>query len=360
MKRMRPALLGPMISVAALVAAGFVLSTPASASGGAHLVQYGWWLISNYDPTATAPYAAPDAPDLHIAYGPNPDGLEKQDPNSPQNGPTEVSAVRYELATAVPQGTDPSIPVATLKFPVDATYSPAVSPQLSLLACPSLDPWSPAQGGNWQVRDTYNAGSNCAAGNPDANSTSFTFTITAGMMQTPTIIDLAIAPGFVPIGTCALPVVGGNCTPSASTPPQAPWSVDLAQPTDSSATAQPVASGGFGAGFSIPQENSLSVPTLNGSGLPASAFSGAQPAVPSPAPAAAKPGYQVPTGLTRGAPVAGTLSRGRLLAAVLLLLLFLGGLLLMATDVQQLLTPAGQVGGLGRFARPRSGPPLAI
>lgn len=362
---MRVFRIGAAMSVTAVVAGAFVTSTPAAAQGSPHLVQFGWWLIANYDPTATAPYSAPDAPDLHIGYGPNPDGVEKQDPNSPVNGPTEVSAVQYKLPDALPEGVDATVAVAQLKFPVDTSYTPTVSPQASLLACPSLDPWDAVQGGNWQARVTYDT-SGCAAGVYDSTANTFTFTITDGMLQSQQIIDVAIVPGFVPIGLCNVPMpvagvpIGGCTQPDPNNPPQAPWSLDLKQPTDAAATALPVSASSLPSDFSLPSQDT-SVPAALGIGAlpPASVIGGAPPA-PSAAPAGAKPGYTVPTSLAGGAARVPSLGRERLLAVVLLLLLLLGGLLLMSLDVQRLLTPAGQAGGLGRFARQRSGPPIPI
>jgi hypothetical protein len=68
----------------------------------------------------------------------------------------------------------------------------------------------------------------------------------------------------------------------------------------------------------------------------------------------------VPTSVAGGAARLASIGRERLIAAVLLLLLLLGGLTLMSLDVQRLLTPAGQTGGLGRFARRRTAPPVPI
>lgn len=351
--------LGPALSLGALVAAAALLS-PAVAAAGVTMKQYGWWNIAVYDPTLGNPtYPAPDGPDLHIAYGPNPDAAEHVDTTGPANGATQVSAVEYDLPTALPDGTSPDIQIGTLTLAVDTQYTPAVSPQASLLACSALNPWQPVLGGNWQARVTYDAGGACAPGNFDSSKNLFTFAITAGMVRGGQFIDVALAPGFVPLA-CDVQNNPQGCAPNSSAPPQAPWSIDLKQPTAGDVTVQPVAGGtGVGSGFSIPQLGSSTVPAAS-TGLPAGPL--AAPAPPSQGPAGGSPPVnRVPTGLA-GNPAArlDALGRGRLLAAGLLLLLFLGGLLLMGMDVQKLLTPAGQTAGIGRFARPRPGPPLPI
>jgi hypothetical protein len=349
--------LGPLLSLAALVAAA-VLFTPAVSAGSTTVKQYGWWNIALYDPTLGNPtYPGPDGADLHIAYGPNPDAAEHTDVSGPVNGATEVSAVEYDMPTSLPDGTAPDIQIGTLKLGVDTQYTPAVSPQASVLACAALNPWQPVQGGNWQTRVTYDAGGACAPGNLDATSGIFTFNVTAGMVRSGQFIDLAIVPGFVPLA-CDAQNNPQGCVPDATNPPQAPWSIDLKAPTSNDVTLMPVLGGtGIGDQFAPPQESAGLVPTLS-SGLPAGPASG--PALPAQGPAAA-PVNRVPTNVA-GNPAArlDALGRGRLLAAGLLLLLFLGGLLLMGMDVQKLLTPAGQTAGIGRFARPRTGPPLPI
>jgi len=344
--------LGPVLSLAALAAAGALL-TPAVSAAGVTMKQYGWWNIALYDPTLGSPSnPAPDTPDLHVAYGPNPDAAESSDVTGPANGPTEVSAVFWTLGAPVSSDVSPSIPVAIIKLPLDTTYTPAASPQASLLACPSLNPWGPEQDGNWHSRVTYNPSSACAPGQPDASGTSFSFTITAGMLKDQgESIDLAIVPGFTPIGVDA-------AQSGQTNPPQGPWSMDLKPPTSDDVALQPVAGGtGIGSGFAIPEMSSATVPTL-GSGLPSGPVTAVPP--PSQGPGSTTPVNPVPTRVAGNAANLSPLTRGRLVAAALLLLLFLGGLMLMLMDVQKYLTPAGQTAGIGRFARPRTGPPLPI
>jgi hypothetical protein len=350
--------IGPLLSLTALVV-GAVVLTPAVAAAGTTVKQYGWWNIALYDPTLGDPSnPSPDAPDFHVAYGPNPDAAEKQDTSGPANGATEVSAVEYDMPTALPDGTSSDLQIGTLVLSVDTQYTPAVSPQASLLACTALNPWQAVQGGNWQTRVTYDAGGACAPGNFDSGKNTFTFMLTAGMVRGGQVIDLALAPGFVPLACDASNAP--NCAPNPSAPPQGPWSIDLKPPTSNDVTLQPVAGGtGIGGGFAILALSSSTVPTLAG-GLPAGAGLGAVP--PSQGPSGAVgPVNRVPTNVAAN-PAAGlnALTRGRLVAAALLLLLFLGGLMLMLMDVQKYLTPAGQTAGIGRFARPRTGPPLPI
>jgi hypothetical protein len=352
--------LGPVLSLGALVA-GAALLSPAALASGTTMKQYGWWNIAVYDPTLGNPtYPGPDGADLHIAYGPNPDAAEKQDTTGPVNGATQVSAVEYDMPAALPDGTPPDIQIGTLTLAVDTQYTPAVSPQASLLACTALNPWDPVLGGNWQTRVTYDAGGACAPGNFNSTTNVFTFAITAGMARGAQIIDMALVPGFVPLA-CDAQNNPQGCAPNPSSPPQGPWAIDLKKPTSADVTLMPVApSGGLGSQFALPQESSATVPTL-GSGLPGAAPA-LEPVPPSQGPAGSvTPVSRVPQTLA-GNPAArlDALGRGRLLAAALLLFLFLGGLLLMGMDVQKLLTPAGQTAGIGRFARPRTGPPLPI
>ncbi|HEX6489097.1 MAG TPA: hypothetical protein VF137_09560 [Candidatus Dormibacteraeota bacterium] len=354
--------LGPAISFAALVTAGVLLTTPAAAQGGPTLKQYAWWNLVVYDPTlGNPPNPLPDAADLHVSYGGNPDAIEKQDTsNLVVNGATEVSAIEYDLADQLPDGVPSDVQIGTLNLPVDTAYTPAVSPQASVLACAALNPWTPAQGGNWQARVTYDMGGACAPGNFNSTSNVFTFNITAGMVRSQNAVDLAIVPGFVPLGCNVTdPTNLTNCAPNPSAAPQAPWAVDLKPPVASDITVTPVS--GAGGGFSIPQQNASTVPSLGAGSLPALGPGGSTSFAP-PAGGSAKPGgYSVPTSVAAN-PAArlNALGRGRLLAAGLLLLLFLGGLLVMGSDVQRMLTPAGQVAGIGRFARARTGPAIPV
>jgi hypothetical protein len=346
----RRAWYAPLLALVALLALG--TGTPARAAG-ATLVQYGWWTEANYvngvTPTDQAP-ATPDRADMHVAIGP----LVYDDPYSIQNdsktGAIEVSAVMFQLPQAVPTTVDPAAPVANLKLTIDPSYPP--SGTVIVLACRPLDSWTQAMAGNWSQRVTYQSG--CSVGVTNDAGKSYDFTILASQLSGGRTVNMAIAPTLDPT---ALPFK------ATFTPPKADDLTPLALPVSAPDT------------FPVPQQqpDTSTATTLpdTSSGYPASAFAVGVPG-PAPLPAAqqpvtpavAPPGVPQTTPLTQAPQLAGARpivdTGARIIAGVLLLAVLLGVMSAAGFDLQKLLTPAGQVGGVGRFRRQRTGSPLPL
>jgi hypothetical protein len=335
----RLAAYAPLLALAALLAFG--TAVPTRAASGAALVQYAWWTEANYvngiTPTDQAP-PAPDRADLHAAIGP----LVSDDPYSIQHdsptGAVEVSAVMFQLPNAVPFTVDPAAPVATLKLTIDPNFPP--SGTVIVLACRTLDSWSAELSGNWSQRATYQAG--CSVGVTNDGGKSYDFTILASQLSGGRVVDMAIAPTLdptaLPFKVWFKPPVGADLTP-------------LALPVSSADT------------FAVPQEPVAESAPLTGSGYPTTAFA----TNPAPPPTVAAPQVGGPTTPPPATPQLATAvahpvvdTAARVVAGVLLLAVLLAMMSAAGMDMQRLLTPAGQVGGVGRFRRQRGGPPLPL
>ncbi len=343
-RALRRAAYAPLLLLAGLLALG-PGATPVGAAG-ASLVQYGWWTEANYLNGTNAPTdQAPDAADLHVSIGP----LVYDDPYSIQHdnptGATELSAVMYQLPSAVPVEVDPATPVADLKVTIDQNYP--TTGTVVLLACRTLESWSPEKGGNWNDR-VYAQQGGCSVGYSSDGST-YRFAILASQLSGGgRTVDMAIVPTLDPH---ALPFKAWFRPPTAA---------------DLTVLPLPVSSADT---FSVPQEQAATQDSgATGSGYPASAFASvaapAPPAAPpgappsaGPAPAAPQPSPQLATANARPAALDTT---ARIVAGVLLLAVLLALMSAVGLDMQRLLTPAGQMGGVGRFRRQRSGPPLPL
>lgn len=329
-------------SLAVMLALG--PASPAHADG-ATLLQYGWWTEANYVNALNAPGTdkLPDNADMHVAIGP----IVYDDPYSIQNdnktGAIEVSAVRYQLPEALPDGVDPSTPVADLTLTIDSAHPPAGT--VVLLACRTLEGWNPALAGNWNDRVYYQQGG-CSVGFSSDGST-YHFGVLASQVSMGRTIDLAIAPTLDPNAL--------------------PFSADLLPPTaaDLDVLSLPLSASDL---FSVPQpDTSAANAAATGSGYPAAAFAAAPPAAPLlPAPASAPPAAPAPQQQATTPPLVAAAAQpvvdtgARVLAGVLLVAVLLALLSATGLDMQRLLTPAGQMGGVGRFRRQRSGPPLPL
>ncbi|HEV7679978.1 MAG TPA: hypothetical protein VGQ42_15545 [Candidatus Dormibacteraeota bacterium] len=346
-RALRRAIYAPLLALVALLALGS--ATPARAAA-ATLVQYGWWTEANYVNGVNGPTdQTPDKADLHASIGP----MVYDDPYSLQNdsktGTTEVSAVMFNLPQAVPTTVDPAAPVANLRLTVDPAYPPAGT--VTVLACRTLEGWSAELGGNWTQRASYQSG--CAVGVTNDGGKSYDFTVLASQVKGGRTVDMAIAPTLDPTAL--------------------PFKVWFKPPTGADLTtlALPVAAPDT---FGVPQQQADTQITAladTGSGYPVTAFSsggGALPAPPAAVPPAAAPPAPAapPAAIPRAATpqLAGArqvLDTGaRILAGVLLLAVVLAVMSAAGLDLQRLLTPAGQVGGVGRFRRQRTGPPLPL
>ena len=329
----------PLFALVGLLALATV--APARAAG-ATLVQYGWWTEANYVNQLDTPgtNATPDVADMHVSIGP----IVYDDPYSLQHdskmGPTEVSAVMFQLPQAVPFDVDPATPVADVKLALDPGYAPAGTPVV--LACKPLESWQPELAGNWNDRVYYQSG--CSVGVTHDNGQTYVFTILASQLSNGgRIVDLAIAPTLDPN---ALPFKVWFVKPTAAD------LVPLPLPVNTSDL------------MSVPQDTSAETLPTTSSGYPATAFASVpppQPAAPQPAAAAvpAAPATAPPALAPAVAhPVVDTAAR--VIAGILLLAVLMAMMSAVGVDLQKLVTPAGQVGGVGRFRRQRTGSPLPL
>ena len=333
------------MSVTALIGGSIVLSTPVSAASG-HLEKWGWWSESNYVNGVTAPNPAPDAGNAHISYGPEvcdqPDCITNQDPPT---GPVEISAVRYTLPN-LPSNLDPGTAVANLVLTINGQT--AGTP--ALLMCPTLDPWPAEQSGNWQDKATYGS-RGCSPGELSADGTKWGFTAIAGQLKG-NVLDVALVPAFTPPSPSSGP----------SNPPTPPFKVEFNAPTD--ADLQMISVAAPPPDVTIPQPDSAPAPVTS-SGYPASDFGGGAATSTTPvdnsASATAAPAATttIPPASIPAAQIAKP-DQQRTWAIMLLVALLVAGFLAMATDIMRVLTPAGMTVGVGRFARPRTGPPAAL
>ena len=329
--------LAPFASLASLVALSALWSTAVRAdAGAASLTSWGWWSQTNYVNGVTAP--APENPQqMHVQAGPivcstDPTCVPGQ-AQSTATGPTELSGLRFKLATPLPDGTDPTAPVANLKLSLAGTPPAPPGGTYQVVACRTANPggWQADQGGNWTQRAVpVNGG--CATGVASPDGTTFQFAIVRSQMPSADTIDITI-------------------TPPPDVANQAPFQAEFATPKSADLTLYPPSSG-LSSNFSIPTNPALS-------GLPAapSSFGG-----PPPLPAAANKGgtAQLPNTSGMQRPAALVLTGPRLVLLGLLLAIFMAGLAVSMLDVQRWLTPGGEAAGVGRFVRVRTAPPAPI
>jgi len=335
-RALRRAAYAPLLALVVLLALG--TGTTARAAD-ATLVQWGWWTEANYLNGQDTPGTnqTPDLDDVHVSLGP----VVFDDPNSLTSdnpiGAVEVSAVRFKLPAAVPFDVDPGAPVADVKLTPDPAYKPVGSPVI--LACRSLVGWHPELAGNWNDRVYYQSG--CSVGATNDGGATYHFTILASQLTSGQYVDVAIAPTLDPH---AAPFKMWFQTPTAD---------------DLTLLSLPVSTSDFASIPPPPPETQLA--PLTSSGYPTTAFapSSAPPAPAPQQPVAPAPQPAVPQLATAVArPVVDTAAR--VVAGVLLLAVILAMMSAAGMDMQRLLTPAGQVAGVGRFKRQRTGTPLPL
>lgn len=353
-------MLAPLTLGSALTLAGLSSSVPASADGS--FLQYGWWTAANsVNGTDVTPAQAPDNADMHVSVGP----VAFDDPYSitkdKATGPTELSAVRYQLPAALPAGTDPSTPIANFKVTVDANY-PAVG-MVAIIACKTLQSWAPEKSGNWSDRANYQQGG-CSTGETHDAGKTYDFTFLATQLAADgRTVDMAIAPSLnpntPPFKVWLTPPVSGDLTPMAA-PSRKPSTVSVPQqPTTLASPVQPTGARG-----------TTSPPVIAGGGYPGSTTLGGRSTAPvAPAnqpvtpPSSASIGGPNTAVTATPLPVAGVTAgteRSRVIAGSLLLAVLLIGCAAVVRDLQRRLSPGGQSAGVGRFVRPRTGPPLPL
>ena len=359
-----------VLTAMAVLAAGIVaLALPAAALGPNDtttvtptviLDRYGWWNKAQAAPSSVpvagvatpapatnnvpSPPTAP-ADGLYLVNDPEPTTVGGTSTANPNAGSAALGAVRY----VVDEGSE-----GVLRLTISGT-APAAGSQI--LACPISGGWEQAQNGTWDRRPTYDCAS-AATGQFDADVVSFT--LPAYLQTSPGIFDLAIVPsggtpfqvGFRAPDTASIQITSDPVLEQAAAASSDSTTVDYGvtpDSTDPSLTAADLATTDTGSAFVASGDSS-------GSGLP----------VPAVAPTARR-GIGVPARLA--SPLAKDATRGErigavgLLLAIALALWWLGGhparrprlLGSMGTDVVDIgAGPAVRIGGIGRFARPRT------
>lgn len=333
----------PMLTLGALLALG---PATAARAAGATQMQYGWWTEANYVPGQDTPgtNSTPDVNDMHVAIGP----VVFDDPNSLQNdnkvGAVEVSAVRFQLSQAVPYDIDPGTPVANIKLTLDPAFAPVGTPVI--LACKPLDTWQPALAGNWSQRVYYQSG--CSVGASNDGGKSYEFTVLASQLSRGgSYVDMAIAP---------------TLDPNAQ-----PFKIWFNAPTLADLTILPIVASSADT-FAVPQDTSAQTAPAATGGYPSTPFNSVVaaappllPAPPSAAPAAPNaPAVTTPAATSAAVTPVVVDTAARVAAGILLIAVLLAVMSAVGIDLQRLLTPAGQVAGVGRFRRARSGSPLPL
>jgi len=327
----------------ALICQTLVLGTAPAGAATVGPDQQGWW--SEAQPS-------PPVPPLPVNTV---TGTNLQVGNDP-SGPDAVAAVRYTVP-----GTVDGIPVDPSTVPATLTLKVAPNTAVgtpTVVACPVLGSWQPAQGGDWAAKPAYS----CAASTPATLSTdgqTATFALTTVLQARAGVYDLALVPDpanqlpfqvqFLAPGGDSLTLGSGAASLSAVTEPPPP--LDLGPGLDTG-TVGP-----------LPETTPFVSAPLS------------EPVTPPPATAAAR---QPTVALRPEAPaLIGHISSKRAQRAVAL-----GVLLAMVAAVwwfggqpvrsPRLLGPLGgrggaatpgvyvRAGGIGRFARPRAKPPTRL
>jgi hypothetical protein len=314
---------------ALLTSSAVVLVWPAGAVAQAPDAK-GWWFRPQQSGTPVGIPAPPIVPPggLYVAQGPN-------------NEQVAVAAVEYRVA-------GPSTSTLTLKPAPGAVGTVAVT------ACPLTAGFTPVEAGAWDKAPAYNCTSSSADGvaAPDG---SITFALTADF----------VAAGATAVQAALIP-----------TPGSAPFQAPIEAPADDSfaAVAAPVADASSADASAGDPVGAGPSGTFDGVATPFAPFNGSLDTTGTVAPSAPpEVALRPPTPRLRPAlPVVASRQLADRVAAVVALAVIgaamwwmggrplpsprlLGGTSTGAVDVGD--TPTGKVGGIGRFARPRSAPP---
>lgn len=347
------------------LAAGVAVAWTVGAGGVAHADApdlAGWWYKANQAPfnTVKPPPPPPDAPSdgLYLANDPS--------------GPAAVAALHFTVAGG---GGSPTVTLKAASGSVFGTVTP-------IKACPTGGSWSPAQAGDWgsaPSADCAKAGGG-VDGMASSDGTSMSWKLTDAFLPDPTDYDMVFEPqGSVPFrvgiqkpDASALTGAAGGDASTGATDTSATGDASATSPdtgsSDASATATAVPDS---SGLSSSSASSPSLDAGAGSPLPSvsSPTAAAAPAASAgPAPAVATPA---------AAHSANSNDRGERVMALVLLcglgaaLWWFGG---QAERPPRLLGSLGgggdagttgaeaaaPIGGIGRFARPRTGPPKPL
>jgi hypothetical protein len=342
-----------------VVVAG-VGSGAAWAGQGVSPDRQGWWSEAQQAPVPV-PVTSVSGSDLQVGNAPA--------------GPTAVAAVHYTVpATVNGSQADPSTASGTLTLQLDSSKS-AGTP--AIVACPSISPWQPAQGGLWNTRPNSSCATS-AAGKVNADSITITFALPSSIQVSPGVFDLVLqpAPGstapftanLLPAGPGSLVVEPGSSVGTAE--PSANSQLPLVASLPGTAAAPAAVGSGSGAAASGGDEQALSVPS--GPDLGASSPSAGSASQGAPATGSASSPLGGPAAVTTGSPASLLRrpdKRGErimavgLLLAMALVLWWFGGAPARAPrslgrmGERQPAEPARRkMGGIGRFARARAAP----
>jgi len=350
-----------------LVALATVIGVTGEPAGASQLTDSGWWWKLHAGNTVEGPGPAPNVGLPQTSPAPPtpptvPDGglLVSRDPD----GANAFGALRFSL------GGEESNPVLTLKVAGDTSASEG-----DLLACQTGSAWTGEAGGRWDSKPLVECdvarGGGSVAGIPSADGAVWTFNLAT------LVID---GPGGREIDVAIVPALDAAAPAGAQTPFQVTFDkvdASLLETELGGATVTPPSPDSFSG--SLDTESATS-PAISDFTAPASFEpSIAQPALPAE-----------DQGLSATAPVRRNLTTPQLpkptsgssedtdARAAATAVLLLGAVVLyfsarQRTPVPQSLTrmsrrkPAKdatpsqpQVGGLGRFTRPRSSPPQAL
>jgi hypothetical protein len=321
-------------AVAAAVVVGGGAFGMAAASADAPTA-VAWWNLAK--PASALPVPATPADDgVKIGNGPS--------------GPSAFGGLRYTVYS----GGD-----ATLTLTGDTPLN--IPPGDGVAACVMASSWRAGGNQAWDARPAYS--SQCVAGAVDASGAALAFTVPAAFRTASNVLDVAI----VPTGT--VPFTASFATPNASSLRVAPG------PEASPGTS------GADSTYTAPSSPTATLPANDYPAVsaPSDALSPAAPAAPAPAASApaAPAAQEVALGAShRTAPRVPfhDNSRGQRVMAVALLLAMLATVWWVAGQparTPRLLGGMGggrvpvraareRVGGIGRFARPRSSRPRPL
>lgn len=377
---------GLAMATGSLAAAGSLLAAPPVAAAPASSIQSGWW---NTATTGAIPAPTTTSQGLQVSNGPS--------------GPVSFSAIRFTL----PSGTDTS---GTVNLTLDVQPNSSVG-SVAVSACPTTSAWNPGPNQPNATAPKYDCDQARADGGISPSGAQMNWRIPVSWANGASTISFAL----VPTPGSQVPFSISYDTPTASSvdvpenpPPPAPAPASSPAPSSASSPAYTAPSGSL-TGSSSPTatpagpSSGSSAPALTPGAFttpPAVAGSalapGFAPSVGSVSPAPSIAGGSASTNQSAASPAAlgapnrssaakpasGGPRRGPRIMAVVLLMLVGAALFVLAGRPERLprllgpfgarlasrgLVPAtgpeaaaARMGGIGRFARPRIGPPKRL
>ena len=332
------------------IAAAIVLASFAVTSGAASAItaigpdQQGWWSEIQQGPSALP---------INTVTGNN---LEVG--NDPATGPNAIAAVRFTVPASIDGASvDPSTVPAVLTLQVAPNTNVGT---VAVAACVVQGDWKPAEGGSWNSHPNYSCSQGSVPARFSSDDKTAVLNLTPAMQRGAGVYDLALVPSpgvtdpfsveFLPAGAGALAL--GSGSPPAS---------QGGSPVDTTPYAAPVP---FGADAGLSAGSNFGASTVApGSALPLS---------PAPPAAAASSNQNATPFVT--SPLRRTIpfKRGQRAIALAILLALVAALWWFGGQqgrAPRLLGSLGEasspasselyvaMGGIGRFARPRTGPP---